>query len=88
MLLEASGISKGAQTGMPQLIPRFEDKSQLDDNILEFDFKIIPSEFSKRKQVEWDVKVVFDLDKLPDNIKGIKIRAENNADIILLETAN
>ena len=87
MLVEVSGYSKDEQLGVPQLVQKIEDKEQLFDGILEFDFTIIPSDGTVRKQLEWNTKVIFDMGKLPENIKGVKVRANGNADIVLLENS-
>ena len=36
------------------------------------------------ENLDWDLKVVYELEKLPKNICGIKVNAAENADICLL----
>ena len=88
MLIEVSGVSNLEQLGIPQLVPKYKTMDTNTDGILEFDFVIIPSNEVKWKRLEWDLSVVLDMKKLPDGITGIKVRANNNADLVLLSMAN
>lgn len=88
LLIDISGISNFEQPGVPQLIPRVKEMDQNSDGILEFDFVIASSGEEKCDRLEWELKAVYDLAKLPKNIKGIKIIANNNADLFLMSMAN
>lgn len=88
LFIDISGISNFEQPGVPQLIPKVKEMEQKSDGILEFDFIISSSLEEKYNRLEWDLKVVYDLRKLPTNIKGIKIKAHKNADLFLFSMAN
>jgi len=88
LLIDISGISNFEQPGVPLLIPKVNDMEQNTDGILEFDFVISTSSEAKCQRLEWDLKVVFNLDELPKNIAGIKVKANSNADLVLLSMVN
>ena len=85
ILIEAEGYSKHMQLGIPGLIPRGEIGRATEDGILEFDFVIQPAERSRRENLVWDIKTVFNRNELPEKLKGIKVNAAENADIVLLK---
>jgi hypothetical protein len=82
LLVQASGISNSENAGIPKLIPG--KGLQLTNGILEFNFIVQGSETGSRKKLEWDVAVVFQMEKLPEGIKAIKVNAAQNADIVIL----
>lgn len=88
MLIEVSGVSNLEKLGVPKLMPKIKEMENSTDGILEFDFVIIPSDEIKWKRLEWDLSVVFDMEKLPKEITGIKVKANRNADLVLLSMAN
>ena len=52
--------------------------------ILELDFINQPVESAKKENLTFEIKTVVDLGQLPDDLKGVKVNAEVNADIVLL----
>ena len=84
MLVEVSGFSEKEQIGIPQLIPKVEEADHVFDGIFELDFKVSPDIVVKDKRTDWEMKVVFDLDKLPENIKCVRVNASKNADIAMM----
>lgn len=87
LLVRASGYSENEKLGVPLLIAKSEVKKQNYDGIMELDFIIKPAELLNRKRLEWDVDVVFDMNTFPAGTVGIKVKAAENADIVLLNTA-
>ena len=84
VLVEAKGFSNHTSVGIPKLVPVYDLRNKIADGLLAFDFKIQTAEITKRKRLECDVKIILDLKILPENIKGIKVKASGNADIFLL----
>lgn len=83
LLIEAKGISEHEQPGLPKLVPTYE-LGEKTDGILELDFINQPVEYAKKESVTFEIRTVIDLGKLPDDLKGIKVNAEENADIVLM----
>ena len=81
VFVEAHGHSAEEHLGIPKLVLRTPDKESRED-LLEFDFVVVPSEESKRKSLSWELKVVFDVDQLPLQPNWIKVNAGQNADIV------
>ena len=84
MLIEAKGNSDHEQPGIPKLVPTCEIGKKSEGGILELDFINQPVEFAERENVLFELKTVIDLGKLPDDLKGIKVNASENADIALI----
>ena len=84
LLIKASGSSNYENAGIPKLILRKNPKDKLTNGILEFNFIVQGSETGNRKKLEWDVAVVFQMEKLPEDIKAVKVNAAQNADIVIL----
>ena len=84
MLIEAKGSSKQELPGVPKLVPAHQIGNCSEEGILELDFINQPVGDSKKEKVTFDIKIVIDLGKLPDNLMGVKVIAEENADIVLI----
>ncbi len=84
MLIEAKGTSTNEQPGIPKLVPTNEIDELGEDGILNFDFINQPIEAERKREMTFEIKTVFNLGQLPENLKGIKVYAEENADIVLL----
>ena len=84
MLIEVKGTSANEQPGVPKLVPSSEIGIRSNEGLLELDFINQPVEYEKRENLTFEIKTVIDLGKLPDNLKGIKVKAEENADIFLI----
>ena len=84
MLIEAKGTSDNDRPGVPKLVPTNKIGTKTNGGLLELDFINQPVEQAKREKVTFEIKVVIDMGKLPVGLKGIKINAEENADIVLI----
>lgn len=84
MLIEAKGTSENEQPGVPKLVPTYEIGKRSEGGILELDFINQPVEDSMNEKLTFEIKTVIDLGKLPDDLKGIKVNAGENADIVLI----
>ena len=84
MLIEAKGTSAYEQPGVPKLVPTYEIGKRSEGGILELDFINQPIELAKKENVTFEIRTVIDLGALPDDLKGIKVNAEKNADIVLI----
>ncbi len=84
MLIEVKGISDYEQPGIPKLVPTYEIGKRKNAGILELDFINQPVEYAKKEEVAFEIRTVIDLGKLPEELKGIKVNAEENADIVLI----
>ncbi len=85
MLIEAKGTSDNDQAGVPKLVPAHKTGTKSNGGLLELDFVNQPVEQAKRGKITFEIRIIIDLNKLPRNIKGIKIAAEENSDIVLIE---
>ena len=85
MLIEAKGSSTHEQPGVPKLVPTYGIGERSEGGILELDFINQPVELAKKENVTFEIRTVIDLGALPDDLKGIKLSAEKNADIVLIE---
>lgn len=84
MLIEVKGNSDNEQPGIPKLVPTYEIGKKTVGGILELDFINQPVEFGKKENVLFELRTVIDLGKLPNDLKGIKVNAQENADIVLI----
>ena len=84
MLIEAKGTSEIEQPGVPKLVPKYGVGKRAEGGILELDFINQPVEESMKHNLTFEIKTVIDLGKLPEDLKGIKVNAGENADIALL----
>jgi len=84
LMLSLSGYSLDEGAGVPVLRMRKQDGEESKSGILEFDFLVKPVGIVKKTNIEFNLDVVFNLNLLPGPLKGIKVTAENNADIILV----
>jgi len=80
--LRLKGCSEEAGMGMPLL--RLNKHHDSKKGIIEFDFLVKPLEIIKKNYIEYKLEVIYNLKQLPSSVRGIKVIAENNADIILL----
>lgn len=77
------GISYSKKPGMPKLIPNGHYARLNREGLVELFFRIIPSEAKERQQLEFRLESVYHLGKLPAGLRGLKIIARYNSDIIL-----
>lgn len=84
LLIEAGGYSGKAQLGVPRLVQTNCQTTDTENGLLELDFVVMPVEDSKKKSLTWNVQTVYNMAELPDNLKGVKVKAANNADIVLI----
>ncbi len=84
MLINAKGYSENEHPGVPKLVPTYDTDKTHKSEILEMDFVNQPIEDTKKEKVDFDIKVVIDLGKISGKLKGIKVIAESNADIVLI----
>lgn len=85
MMLHAKGYSQNERPGIPFLVLNSSNKEDSNDGLAEFDFMVTPSTtLEKKEKLEWEIKIVYNLDELPRNLKAVKICAAYNADIAML----
>jgi len=84
MLIETKGTSDYDQPGVPKLVFTNETGTISKGELLELDFINQPVEQAKKKNVLFEIKIVIDLGRLSGGIKGVKVNAEENADIVLI----
>jgi hypothetical protein len=84
LLIEVKGTSAYEQPGVPKLVPASEMGIRSDEGILELNFINQPVEQTKRENLTFEIKTVIDMGKLPATLKGVKVNAEDNADIVLI----
>ncbi len=82
MLIRATGYSENEHPGVPKLMPS-ENKKETDQNILKLDFINQQVGDTRKEKVTFDINIVIDKSKLPENIQGVKVVAKDNADIVL-----
>jgi len=85
VMLEAEGYSNDEMIGIPSLVKKSGIADLPPDGILEFDLVIEPLDNEIRDVLNWSTKIIFDLNKFPENLKGIKVNALKNSDIVLVE---
>jgi len=83
MLIRATGYSENEPPGVPKLMPSLEADKNAVQEILELDFINQEVGDSIKEKVTFDINIVIDRSKLPESIKGVKVIAGNNADIVL-----
>ena len=86
VMLEAEGYSNDELIGIPSFVKKSGIADLPADGILEFDLVIEPLDFEKRDILNWSTKIIFDLNKFPENLKGIKVNALKNSDIVLIDS--
>ncbi len=84
ILIKAKGYSKNEQPGVPKLMPSQESNKDPAKGILELDFVNQQVEDTKKDKVNFDISIVIDRSRLSENIKGVKVNAAENADIVLI----
>jgi hypothetical protein len=84
LLIEVEGFSKLEQPGVPALVPVIKKGNDNHDGILEYDFVILKTGNLKEGNLSWGLRLVCETNKLPGNLKGIRVNAEENADICLI----
>lgn len=85
MMLQVNGSSENTQAGIPFLRLREEKEGSAKGGLLEFDFLMSPNiDIHKKGKLDWEIKTVYHLDKLPPNPRAIKICAAENADIAMI----
>ena len=81
--IKAKGIAYISELVVPVLVPG-KNETIADDGIYELEFKF-DSPGTEGMIVEIEIKTELRIKNLPDNIKAIKIKASDNADIELIE---
>lgn len=84
MLIRATGYSENEPPGVPKLMPSFKGDKNQNPEILELDFINQQVGDLKKEKVTFDINIVIDRSKLQENIKGVKVVAIDNADIVLI----
>lgn len=84
VMLEAEGYSNEEMIGIPSFLKKSGITDLPPDGVLEFDFVIEPLDIEIREVLSWSTKIVFDLNKFPGKLKGIKVNAIENSDIVLI----
>jgi hypothetical protein len=85
VMLEAEGYSNEELIGIPSFVKKSGISDLPPDGILEFDLVIEPLDTEIRDVLNWSTKIIFDLNKFSGNLKGIKVNALKNSDIVLIE---
>lgn len=83
MVIKAKGIAQLKKLISPVLVPREYD-SPPQDGIYELDFTMSEND-REYIDVDLEVDVVFRVKNLPEWAKGVKINAEENSDIELIQ---
>lgn len=83
-VLSVRGQSKEERVGVPLLRMKKLAENTIFNGILEFEFLIKSVDIIKKKNIEFQLDVVINRELLPFHIRGIKIIAKNNADILLI----
>ena len=81
--IKAKGIAYISDLLVPVLVPG-KNETISDDGIYELEFKF-DSPGTEGMIVEIEIETELRIKNLPDNIKAIKIKASDNADIELIE---
>ena len=84
VMLEAEGYSNDETIGIPSFVKKTGIADLPPDGVLEFDFVIEPLDDEIRDVLSWSSKIIFDLNKFPGKLKGIKVNALENSDIVLI----
>ncbi len=81
LFVEAHGHCVKEQPGIPKFIMKQPADGSRND-LLEFDFVVVPTEGFMRESLNYEIKVVFHLEQLPLQPKWIKVNTARNADIV------
>ncbi len=84
LVIRACGVSENENAGVPELVPATSSQQELENGILELNFVIRACAGDTKKKIEWEIALVIEVDKLPGEVKAIKVNAANNADIAVL----
>ena len=84
LLIEVKGYTKHGYPGIPKLAPVSGTDDMKEAYMLELDFINQYIEDESLSNVQFNLKTVIDLSKFKKGIGGVKVNAENNADIALL----
>jgi hypothetical protein len=85
VMLEAEGYSNNELIGVPSFVKKSGITDLPADGILEFDFVTEPLDNEKKDVLNWSTKIIFDLNKFPEKLKGIRVNALKNSDIVLID---
>jgi hypothetical protein len=83
LVVQVRGYSENDRLGVPRLVLKTRDVLSRND-MMEFDFVTDTVEVSKRGQLDYEVKTVFNVEDLPVEPKWIKVNAAHNADIVFV----
>ena len=84
LLIEVKGYTNHGFPGIPKLAPVSETDDMKEAHMLELDFISQYIEEEIKSKIEFNLKTILDLSKFKRGIVGVKVNAENNADIALL----
>ena len=85
LLLHIRGYSERERPGIPSLVFSGNEKGDI-SGLLEFDFVIHPLANAQTEEyLEWEINEVLMLDDAQQDMKAIKVKAGNNADIALVK---
>jgi hypothetical protein len=81
--LKAIGIAELSYLLSPSLISSLKNDNPHNDGIYELDF-ILDSSDKDYTSMEMEVNIVFRIKSLPAWVKGFKVNAKENSDIVLM----
>jgi hypothetical protein len=84
LLIEVKGYTNHGYPGIPKLAPVLGIGDIKEDRMLELDFINQFVKDESLSDVQFNLKTILDLSKFRSGIDGVKVNAENNADIALL----
>jgi hypothetical protein len=84
LLIEVKGYTNHGYPGIPKLAPVLSTEDIKEDRMLELDFINQYIEDENSSDVQFNLRTILDLSKFNKGIIGVKVHAENNADIALL----
>ena len=84
LLLEVKGYSDYEHQGIARLEPVNSDQLFSENGFLELDFIIHPIKNSEMKKRDWDICPIFRFEEIPEHLKGVIIKAETNAEMVLI----
>jgi hypothetical protein len=85
LMMEVKGYSDSEQLGIARLEPAISSNLISKDGFLELDFIIHPIKNSCFQRRDWNICPIFRFDEMPKELKGVKVMAEANAELIIIE---
>jgi len=84
LMMEVKGYSDHEQLGIARLEPISKEKIISADGFLELAFIVHPIKNSGFRRRDWDICPIFRFDEMPEQFKGVTIKAEKNTETILI----